>query len=108
MASTASILAITGAAQAGRRSAWTGIRSAPRSADLAAAMAPVNDQGSVGACTAFAVGDGAMNYEMKRIYGAEGWTFSSSFNRVSPKYLYGVTGVDEGLGCPSDGRYLGS
>jgi fibronectin type 3 domain-containing protein len=86
----------------------------PSSADLSAGFSSINDQGSLGACTAFSAGDGVFNYEMKRIYGDYGWDLSSSFNRVSPKYLYVKTGEDTPpgdpfngpLNCPDDGRYL--
>ncbi|MCH7473000.1 PKD domain-containing protein, partial [bacterium] len=64
----------------------------PPAFDLSPQCAPVNDQRSWNSCTAFAIGDGAFNYELNRIYGRMGWDFSNGFNRVSPKHLYVVSG----------------
>jgi len=68
----------------------------PKSVDLSAGCAPVNDQHSWNACTAFAIGDGAYNYELNRIYCAFGWNLSDPAFRVSPKYLYLVSGEVNG------------
>jgi len=68
----------------------------PKSVDLSAGCAPINDQLSWNSCTAFAVGDGAYNYELNRIYGAFGWDLGSPAYRVSPKYLYLVSGEVNG------------
>jgi len=68
----------------------------PASADLSSDCAPVNDQKSWAACTAFAVGDGAFNYELNRIYSRYGWDLDDASYRVSPKYLYVVSGELQG------------
>jgi len=80
-----------------------GDRSPPDSVDLSPLCAPVNDQKGWAACTAFAIGDGAYNYELNRIYSPYGWDLNNPFNRVSPKYLYIVSG--ELQGWPADPRY---
>ena len=80
----------------------------PASIDLSAGCSPVNDQGYSGACTAFALGDGAYNFELNRLYEEHGWDFYYPQNRISPKYMYIETGIDQGLGCPLQGRYLAS
>jgi PKD repeat protein len=64
----------------------------PETFDLSEECAPVNDQGQWGSCTAFAVGDGAYNYELSTMYGPYGWDLSDPGNRVSPKHLYVVSG----------------
>lgn len=79
--------------------------SLPASVDLSPGCSPIRDQGQVGSCTAFAIADGAFNYELKRIYGPYGWDFAEQFNLNSPKYMYGETGLEQGLGCPDEGRY---
>jgi len=85
-----------------------GGRSLPDSVDLSSQCAPVNDQKSWAACTAFAVGDGAYNYELNRIYSPYGWDLTNPFNRVSPKYLYIVSGELQGWPAgPSYFRYTG-
>jgi C1A family cysteine protease/fibronectin type 3 domain-containing protein len=82
----------------------------PPDADISAGMPAVHDQGQVGSCTAFAVGDAAFNYELGVLYSGDGWDFHDSFNLVSPRYLYVGSGETEGgepnYGCPDDGRYL--
>jgi len=83
-----------------------GSGSLPASVDLSSDCAPVNDQGSWGACTAFAVGDGAYNYELNMIYGTLGWNLQSAVYRVSPKHLYIQSGILEGFPPGGDyGRY---
>ncbi|MGB8453011.1 MAG: C1 family peptidase, partial [Anaerocolumna sp.] len=78
----------------------------PATLDLSDGCAPVNDQGTWGACTAFAVGDGAYNYELNSIYGQLGWNLEDAANRVSPKYLYIESGKYEGFPPgPDYGRY---
>jgi hypothetical protein len=78
----------------------------PASVDLRPGCAPVNDQGTWGACTAFAVGDGAYNYELRDLYGSLGWDLSSANRRVSPKYIYLTSGELQGFPPdPSVGRY---
>ncbi len=68
----------------------------PESVDLSSSCAPVNDQRYWPSCTAFAVGDGAYNYELNRIYSAYGWNLHNPQNRVSPKHLYIVSGELQG------------
>jgi len=80
-----------------------GSGSLPQSVDLAADCAPINDQGNWGSCTAFAVGDGAYNHELNRIYHPFGWDLANPAYRVSPKYLYIVSGELEGV--PPGGDY---
>ena len=78
----------------------------PDSVDLSPGCAPVNDQGSWGSCTAFAVGDGAYNYELNSIYESIGWNLDSAAFRVSPKFLYVESGKDQGFPPGGDyGRY---
>ncbi len=68
----------------------------PSSVDLSSGCSPVRDQGSIGSCTAFAVGPGAYDYELGSIYTYYGWDFDSDFNLSSPKWLYRKTGTDCG------------
>jgi len=68
----------------------------PPSVDFSAECAPVNDQLSWYACTAFAVGDGAYNFELGRTYGPLGWDLTRDRFRVSPKYLYIISGEKYG------------
>jgi len=72
--------------------------------DLSPGCSPINDQGQIDACTAFANADSGYNYELKNTYGPFGWDFSSTFNRCSPRYVYNQTGVDLGGSCPTGGR----
>ena len=76
----------------------------PDIVDLSPGCAPINDQGQIGACTAFANVDSGYNYELMRTYGPFGWDFSNSFNRCSPRFVYNQTGVDLGGTCPTGGR----
>ncbi|MCB1221604.1 MAG: PKD domain-containing protein [Planctomycetales bacterium] len=75
----------------------------PGSVDLRAGCAPINDQGYWGSCTAFAVGDGAYNYELYSIYESLGWDLTGTAFRVSPKFLYIESGKDQGF--PPGGDY---
>ncbi len=78
----------------------------PGSVDLRVGCAPVNDQGTWGACTCFAVGDGAFNYELNALYEPLGWNLDDAFNRVSPKFLYVESGKLQGFPPGGDyGRY---
>jgi outer membrane protein assembly factor BamB len=77
----------------------------PSSFDLSADCSPVGDQLQVGACMIFSTARGAFDYELGRTYQADGWDFSDPYNLSSTKYLYYMTGLDQGLGCPKDGRY---
>jgi len=77
--------------------------SLPASMDVSAGCAPINDQLTWGACTAFAVGDGAFNFELERVYGPLGWDLTRDHFRVSPKYLYLTSG--EHFGYPPGGGY---
>jgi PKD repeat protein len=80
--------------------------SLPGAVDLSADCAPVNDQGSWEACTAFAVADGVYNYELGRLYGGFGWDLTQPGNRLSPKWLYVKSGVAGGWPPNgSQGRY---
>ncbi len=81
----------------------------PTYVDLSSSCAPIRSQGQCSSCTAFALGDGAYNYELGEIYGPgqsggqyEGWDFHDPFNLVSPKWLY----LNTPGGCPDDGRWL--
>lgn len=74
------------------------------SVDLSPDCSPVNDQGGMGSCTAFAVGDSAFNYELGQIYDVFGWDFTDPFNLVSPRFIYLQTGVDLGGTCPTGFR----
>ena len=76
----------------------------PASVDLSPLCAPIRNQGTLGSCTAFAVGDGAMNYEMRRIYGDRGWDFSGENEKIGPRYLYVETGKVQSLPCSEEGR----
>ena len=64
----------------------------PAKVDLSSMCAPIRHQGDWGACTAFALGDGAVNYEMRRVYGHHGWNFSNASQKASPAYLYVESG----------------
>ena len=75
----------------------------PASVDLSVECAPINDQLQWGSCTAFAVGDGAYNFELGQTYGSFGWNLKNPRNRVSPKYLYMKSG--EVGGFPPGGGY---
>lgn len=77
----------------------------PASVDLSNMCAPIRNQGTLGSCTAFALGDGAMNYEMRRVYGDLGWDFSGDNEKIGPRYLYVETGKDQQLACSPEGRY---
>ncbi len=82
------------------------VPSLPSSVDLRPGCAPINDQGSWGSCTAFAVGDGAYNYELNSIYQSIGWDLDSPDFRVSPKFLYVESGKAQGFPPGGDyGRY---
>lgn len=76
----------------------------PEVVDLSPDCAPINDQGGIGSCTAFANVDGAYNYELGQTYGGYGWDFTDAFNRCSPRFVYNQTGVDLGGSCPTGGR----
>src|SRR5262249_46377319 len=60
----------------------------PKSADLSGDFAPIGDQMQYGSCTAFAIAQGAFNYELGKIYRDLGWDFTKASNLASPKYLY--------------------
>ncbi|MCB1185899.1 hypothetical protein KDL29_01925 [bacterium] len=85
-----------------------GTVSLPSSASVEAGMAPVGNQGSVGSCTAWAAGHGALDYQLNFMYQAAGWNLSNwpqnGWNQVSQRYLYLESDLS-GLGCPSPGRY---
>lgn len=68
--------------------------------DLSPDCSPIHDQGSIPACAAMAAGDGAYNYELRQVYGPSGWKFSKYNNRISPRWIYVWTGIDQGQGCP--------
>ena len=53
---------------------------------------PVRNQLYVPSCTAFAIGEGAINYSLKEMYRESGWDLTKLNNQVSPKYLYWTTG----------------
>lgn len=72
--------------------------------DLSSDCSPINDQGSISSCTAFAAADGALNYELGQLYESCGWDFTDPFNLVSPRFVYNQTGVDQGGTCPGGGR----
>ena len=78
----------------------------PASYDLAPECSPVRNQGLISSCSAFAVGDGAFNYELGQIYGPYGWDFSDKFNLVSPRYIYIETGSGPEKYNPRVGRYM--
>jgi outer membrane protein assembly factor BamB len=78
----------------------------PDSVDLSADCSPVGDQGQVGACTAFAIGRGAFDFEMGQTYKSDGWDFKDPHEMASPKYLYVLTGIEQGFNCPDEGRYV--
>jgi PKD repeat protein len=75
----------------------------PGAVDLSPGCSPVSDQGNVPACTAFAIADGAYNYELNAIYHEYGWDFANLFNRTSTRYMYLETGAAQGLGS-DEGR----
>ena len=75
----------------------------PGNVDLAPQCAPIADQGTWGSCTAFAVGNSAYNHELGKIYGGLGWNLNDAAHRVSPDYLYVVSG--EIGGFPPSGEY---
>ena len=78
----------------------------PTSVDLSSRCAPIADQGSWGSCTAFAVGNGAYNFELGKIYEGIGWNLNNPTNRVSAKYLYIVSGEMQGFPpTPDIGRW---
>jgi hypothetical protein len=78
----------------------------PVSCDLRPVCAPVSDQGLWNAGPAFAIGDGAYNCELYRLYGPLGWDLDSPAQRVSPKYLYVAAGtVQHFPPGPEHGRY---
>lgn len=81
--------------------------SALPSVDLGDRCSPIRDQGEAASSTAFAIADGAYNFELNRIYGAYGWDFANHFNLLSPKYMYLETGLAQGYGCPDEGRITG-
>jgi hypothetical protein len=70
--------------------------------DLSPECAPVNDQGFISSCTAFAVADSALNYELGQLYPC--WDFQNLRNLCAPRFVYNQTGTDFSLGCPSQGR----
>lgn len=84
-----------------------GIGADPVQVDLSSACAPVRDQGQAMSSTAFAIADGAYNYELNRIYHSCGWDLSQPVNQCSPKYLYQETGLEQNLQSPEEGRYTG-
>ncbi len=60
----------------------------PSKFDLSEFCSPIRDQEFWPTCSAFAAGDGAYTYELKRIYGPYGWDYGNSFHLTSPKYLH--------------------
>ncbi len=79
----------------------------PDSVDLAPGCSAINDQRWWPSCTSFALGDGAYNYELNRIYGTCGWDLSQPFNRISPKYMYVISGEFQGWHPPAPPPYRG-
>ncbi len=78
----------------------------PGSVDLSVDCAPIADQGTWGSCTAFAVGNGAYNYELNFLYGNLGWDLTDTAMQVSPKFLYVESGFWQGFPPSGDyGRY---
>ncbi len=78
----------------------------PASCDLAAQCAPVGDQLTWGACTAFAAAQGAYNHELGTIYGGD-WDLTDPAFQLSPKYIYVESGKDpEHVPSPYWGRRL--
>ncbi len=75
--------------------------------DLSAGCPPVRDQGAAASSTAFAIGDGAFGYELNRIYSAYGWDSADTANLLSPKFMYLLTGQEQGFSCPDEGRMTG-
>ena len=72
----------------------------PMEVDLSADCSPVRDQGGIQSCAAFAIGDGAFNYELGQVYGWVGWDFDHPFNLISPRWLYVVNGWVQQSPCP--------
>lgn len=81
--------------------------SASEVVDLSAGCTPVRDQGAAASSTAFAIADGAFGYELNRIYSAYGWDGADAANLLSPKFMYLLTGQEQGFGCPDEGRITG-
>ncbi|MBN2082363.1 PQQ-binding-like beta-propeller repeat protein [bacterium] len=79
----------------------------PASIDLSPGCAPINDQKWWPSCTCFSIGDSAYNYELNRIYGDYGWDFSNPLNRISPKYMYVISGEFQGWHPPAPPPYHG-
>lgn len=71
----------------------------PASVDLSPGCSPISDQGQLGACTSFAAGRGAFDYALGWDYSDYGWSFTELYNRSSAKFLYLLTGAEQGRGC---------
>lgn len=76
----------------------------PSSFDLSPGCSPVRQQYPWQSCTAFAVGDGAYNYELNSIYGDYGWDFSDTFNLISPKFIFVESGKSQNMNSSDVGR----
>jgi len=65
----------------------------PTEVDLRPYAPPINNQGSMGSCTAFAVADSAYNIMLSQLYANYQWNVSDSDFRASPMWCYVKSGI---------------
>ena len=83
----------------------------PATADLRPFAPPINNQGSMGSCTAFGVADSAYNIMLSQIYSNHQWDVTDDDFRASPMWCYVKSGISPyGSWSPvcgsSVGRYM--
>ncbi|GEM_PF-995908 len=87
------------------------VSSLPATVDLRPFAPPIANQGSMGSCTAFGIGDSAYNIMLSQLYAQYGWIVSDDANRASPMWCYVKSGMSpfgnwNPLCGASVGRYM--
>ncbi|MBN2083249.1 hypothetical protein JW859_13705 [bacterium] len=65
----------------------------PHIVDLRPFGTPVGDQGILGSCAAFAVGNGVYNIQLQQLYGQYGWDVNDTGMEISPLWVYVKSGL---------------